>query len=69
MNINQGEMMSKNNKTSNTALWDQVFQTDPAFTKFVKVGRGFTAIDAFYQVFKIFIIFSTKCPRRLAEVR
>tara|TARA_R110000823_G_scaffold297511_3_gene417674 strand:- start:8545 stop:9213 length:669 start_codon:yes stop_codon:yes gene_type:complete len=43
-------MMSKNNKTSNTALWDQVFQTDPAFTKFVKVGRGFTAIDAFYQV-------------------
>lgn len=37
-------------KTSNTALWDRVFQTDPAFTKFVKVGRGFTTIDAFYQV-------------------
>ena len=35
---------------SNTALWDQVFETDPKYTKFVKVGRGFTTIDAFYQV-------------------
>ncbi len=35
---------------SNTALWDRVFPTDPKYTKFVKVGRGFTTIDAFYQV-------------------
>tara|TARA_R110000751_G_scaffold77254_2_gene155893 strand:+ start:248 stop:898 length:651 start_codon:yes stop_codon:yes gene_type:complete len=34
----------------NTSLWDQVFATDPAYTKFVKVGRGFTTIDAYYQV-------------------
>ena len=37
------------NKT-NTSLWDLVFETDPRYTKFVKVGRGFTTIDAFYQV-------------------
>ena len=41
--------MSKK-KNPNTALWDKVFPTDPAFTKFVKVGRGFTTIDAYYQV-------------------
>jgi len=35
---------------SNTKLWDSVFETDPKYTKFVKVGRGFTTIDAFYQV-------------------
>ena len=39
--------MSKN---TNTSLWDLVFETDPRYTKFVKVGRGFTTIDAFYQV-------------------
>ena len=27
-----------------------MFATDPAYTKFVKVGRGFTTIDAYYQV-------------------
>tara|TARA_R110000765_G_scaffold180987_5_gene286963 strand:- start:1963 stop:2613 length:651 start_codon:yes stop_codon:yes gene_type:complete len=37
-------------KNPNTSLWDQVFATDPAYTKFVKVGRGFTTIDAYYQV-------------------
>lgn len=37
-------------KNPNTALWDKVFPTDPAYTKFVKVGRGFTTIDAYYQV-------------------
>lgn len=37
-------------KTTNTSLWENVFETDPAHTKFVKVGRGFTTIDAFYQV-------------------
>ena len=41
--------MSKK-KNPNTALWDKVFPTDPAYTKFVKVGRGFTTIDAYYQV-------------------
>jgi hypothetical protein len=35
---------------SNTALWNKVFETDPKYTKFVKVGRGFTTIDAYYQV-------------------
>ncbi len=36
--------------SDNMKLWDSVFETDPAYTKFVKVGRGFTTIDAFYQV-------------------
>lgn len=40
----------KNAKAANTSLWRKVFETDPAHTKFVKVGRGFTTIDAFYQV-------------------
>ena len=42
--------MTKKKQKQNTALWDKVFETDPGFTKFVKVGRGFTTIDAYYQV-------------------
>ena len=40
----------KPKKKMTSLMWDQVFATDPAYTKFVKVGRGFTTIDAYYQV-------------------
>jgi hypothetical protein len=37
-------------KKDNLELWNKVCQTDPSYTKHVGVGRGFTAIDAHYQV-------------------
>ena len=43
--------MSKQTKTNdNMGIWDAVKQTDPRHTKAVKIGRGFTAIDAQYIV-------------------
>ena len=36
--------------TDNMKLWNSVEKTDPAHTKKVKFGRGFTAIDPHSQV-------------------
>ena len=35
---------------NNLALWDKVCETDPKYTKEVKMRGGFTAIDAQYQL-------------------
>ena len=37
-------------KKANLALWEQVSKTNPAHTKPVSFGRGFTAIDAHSQI-------------------
>ena len=37
---------------SNMELWNKVCETDPAHTKKVTFGRGFTAIDPMYQIMK-----------------
>lgn len=37
-------------KTTNLDFWNSVARTDPRHTKHVAVGRGFTAIDAHYQI-------------------
>ena len=37
-------------KNPNLKFWDSVAMTDPTYTKHVAVGRGFTAIDAHYQI-------------------
>lgn len=36
----------------NMQIWDSVNRTDPAHTKAVGFGRGFTAIDAHYQIMR-----------------
>ena len=37
-------------KNPNLKFWESVAMTDPTYTKHVAVGRGFTAIDAHYQI-------------------
>jgi len=36
----------------NMSIWNSVNRTDPAHTKAVGFGRGFTAIDAHYQIMR-----------------
>ena len=36
----------------NMSIWNSVNRTDPAHTKTVGFGRGFTAIDAHYQIMR-----------------
>lgn len=36
----------------NMSIWDSVSRTDPTHTKAVGFGRGFTAIDAHYQIMR-----------------
>ena len=43
-------MQNEEQKVNNLELWDKVKQTNPAHTKKVSFGRGFTAIDPMYQV-------------------
>tara|TARA_R110000824_G_scaffold374745_1_gene565343 strand:+ start:2417 stop:3073 length:657 start_codon:yes stop_codon:yes gene_type:complete len=49
--------MTKEKTVSKLSLWDSVFETDPAHTKHVSIGRGFTTIDAFYQVHRATEVF------------
>ena len=41
---------TKEKKKANLELWEQVSRTNPAHTKPVSFGRGFTAIDAHSQI-------------------
>jgi hypothetical protein len=42
----------KKKTKENMSLWNSVNRTDPAHTKAVGFGRGFTAIDAHYQIMR-----------------
>jgi len=42
--------MAETKKNNNLQLWDSVEKTDPKFTKKVAFGRGFTSVDAMYQI-------------------
>ena len=43
--------------SENTAIWDQVCETDPSTTKEVSFGRKFTALDAYHQIKKATEVF------------
>jgi len=43
-------MTDKQNSKENLELWNKVEKTDPSHTKKVTFGRGFTAIDPYYQI-------------------
>lgn len=38
--------------SDNMKLWEAVWKTDPKYTKTVKLGRQFTAIDPYYQIMR-----------------
>ena len=46
----KAELMEKERRQANLEFWNSVERTDPSFTKYVDVGRGFTSIDAHYQM-------------------
>tara|TARA_R100001530_G_scaffold71410_2_gene50576 strand:- start:1862 stop:2560 length:699 start_codon:yes stop_codon:yes gene_type:complete len=41
---------SDKSSSSNMILWESLQETDPKYTKKVDIGRGFTAVDAHYQI-------------------
>tara|TARA_R100000808_G_C2137645_1_gene145737 strand:+ start:637 stop:1347 length:711 start_codon:yes stop_codon:yes gene_type:complete len=46
----KAEQMEKEQRLKNLEFWNSVEKTDPSFTKQVDFGRGFTSIDAHYQI-------------------
>jgi len=52
------DMVTEVELNTNLELWNEVFATDPHYTKLVKYGaREFTAIDAYYQILRATEIF------------
>ena len=49
-NEEKAELMEKEQRQENLKFWNSVEKTDPSFTKYVSFGRGFTSIDAHYQM-------------------
>lgn len=45
--------------TENLSIWEQVCKTDPKNTKPVKLGRTFTAIDPYSQIYEATKVFGS----------
>ena len=42
---------------NNLSIWEKVCETDPNNTKTVKLGRSFTAIDPYSQIYEATKVF------------